>query len=487
MTAAKRRGFNAVIVESLDRLSRDQEDMAGLFKRLNHFEIELLTVNEGLATDVHVGVRGIVSSLYLKDLAAKIKRGQNGLVSEGLFPGAVTYGYSMVPGKPAERVINEEQAKIVRRIFTEYANGSSPRKIAAKMTSERIPAPSGGTEWNYQSLVSGGGKKHGGILGNKIYIGELIWNQAKTVKNPDTGSESKRARPKAEHISVAVPHMRIIDQKLWDKAQAVRMSRSETKLAGKVIHRPVLARTPHLLAGLLRCGACNGHMINSKTSNGQTYIMCSAAMQRASCSHRKHYMLAKVQRVVLDGMRDRLTSPERIKKAARTFHAEYAEQEKKNRGERLAVEKQRNKIVVQIDRLVTAISDTDEPLPALLASLKTKEIERAGIEERLRLLGASSNVVSMHPNVIEDYQKNIEKLHEELSRDPGAAENRVAFRNMIDSVIVHPVGHREPYDISVYGRLSAIMGRADLFPTARSNKEILAAEGFPRGDMDNPG
>lgn len=33
MTAAKKRSFDAVIVESLDRLSRDQEDLAGIFKR----------------------------------------------------------------------------------------------------------------------------------------------------------------------------------------------------------------------------------------------------------------------------------------------------------------------------------------------------------------------------------------------------------------------------------------------------------------------
>ena len=480
MTVAKRRGFNAVIVESLDRLSRDQEDMAGLFKRLNHFEIELLTVNEGLATDVDVGVRGIVSSLYLKDLAAKIKRGQNGLVSEGLFPGAVTYGYSMVPGKPA---INDEQAKIIRRIFAEYANGSSPRKIAAAFTREAIPAPSGGTEWNYQSLVSGGGKKHGGILGNRLYIGELIWNQNRTVKNPDTGSETKRARPKAEHITAAVPHLRIIDQELWDKAQAVRTSRSAA-CRGR---RPVLARSTHLLSGLLRCGVCNEHITNSKVSNGRTYVMCSAALQRSACSHRKHYMLAKVQRVVIDGMRERLTDPERIKRAARTFHAEYAEQEKKISSERAAVEKQRNRATIQIDRLVTAISDTDQPLPALMEQLKAKETERAGLEERLRLLGASSNVISMHPNVLEDYQANVERLHEELSHNPAGAENRVAFRNMIDTVVVHPVGYREPYEVSVYGRLSAIMGRAVLFPTARSNKEILAAEGVSRCDTDNPG
>jgi len=34
--AAKRREFDAIIVESLDRLSRGQEDLAGLYKRLKH-------------------------------------------------------------------------------------------------------------------------------------------------------------------------------------------------------------------------------------------------------------------------------------------------------------------------------------------------------------------------------------------------------------------------------------------------------------------
>src|SRR5881394_2940665 len=53
MQAAKRRSFDAVISESLDRLSRDQEDLAGIFKRLKFGEIRLIT-NEGEATDIHV-------------------------------------------------------------------------------------------------------------------------------------------------------------------------------------------------------------------------------------------------------------------------------------------------------------------------------------------------------------------------------------------------------------------------------------------------
>jgi site-specific DNA recombinase len=488
-TAAKTGAFDVVIVESLDRLSRDQEDLAGLFKRLKHYGVALLTVNEGVTTDIHVGIRGIMGAMYLKDLGDKIKRAQIPLVQEGSIPGTVTYGYDRVVGKPGERVINQAQAKIIRRIFTEYANGLSPRKIAAGLTHDRVPTPSGGAAWNYQSLISGGGKARGGILGNRLYVGELIWNQHYTVKDPDTGVESKRPRPKGEHITVAVPHLRIIDDKLWGAAEKVRNGRSVAKygLSGKIVrHHPVVARSQHLLSGLLRCGACNGHMIVTKMSGGKRYVTCSAAFQKATCSHRKSYVMNSLQELVLDGMRNRLTDPKAITEAARVYHSEYQAQSKKQSAERQLVEKNRNRLVVQIERLVAAISDSDEPLPGLLEALKTKETERVGLEERLRQLKGHCNVVALHPNVMSDYRANVEKLHAALSRDTESQENRLAFHNMIDSIVVHPTEYRAPYEVSVYGRLSAMLG-VDLFPTARSNAEILAAEGFSRADKGNPG
>jgi hypothetical protein len=77
----------------------------------------------------------------------------------------------------------------------------------------------------------------------------------------------------------------------------------------------------------------------------------------------------------------------------------------------------------------------------LLASLKTKEIERRGLEERIRLLGAESNVTTLHPNVIKAFGKNIETLHEKLKRNSDDPECRMAFGNIIDSIIVHPTGN----------------------------------------------
>jgi site-specific DNA recombinase len=71
--------FDVVVSESLDRISRDQEDLARIYKRLRFKQIEIWTVQDGRAGEIHVGVKGLLGALYLKDLAQKTKRGQAGV------------------------------------------------------------------------------------------------------------------------------------------------------------------------------------------------------------------------------------------------------------------------------------------------------------------------------------------------------------------------------------------------------------------------
>jgi hypothetical protein len=69
MDAARDGTFDVILVEALDRLSRDQEDLAGLWKRLNFLGIELRAVHDGKADQIQIGIRGLVGALYLQDLA----------------------------------------------------------------------------------------------------------------------------------------------------------------------------------------------------------------------------------------------------------------------------------------------------------------------------------------------------------------------------------------------------------------------------------
>jgi site-specific DNA recombinase len=487
--AAKARKFNAIIVESLDRLSRDQADLAGLFKKLKFYGVDLRTLNEGKATDVQIGLRGIVGSMYLKDLGDKVRRHHFGRVREGKVMGIVTYGYRAVPGKPGQREIDPERAAIVRRIFTEYASGVSPRAIALGLTGDNIPSPNGFKEWSHQSFLGGGGKA--GMLRNRLYVGELIYNKSHSIRDPETGGWSSRDNPETEHLITAVPHLRIIEQPLWDAAQEIREGRAITRAGrGGIPTRRVVGRSDRLLAGLLRCGACHGHMILSGSSRGIQFVACAAAHNRSGCAHRKAYIMNMLQQVVFDSMHAQLTAPEFIKEQARAYVLEFARLEKENSSERLTVERQRNKIMVQIDRLVAAISDSDEPLPALLASLKVKETERVGLEERIRLLGAETNVTTLHPQALAAFGKGIESLRDKLAIDvlESSPACRMAFRNVVDSIVVHPTGYRKPYEISIYCRVSAIMGGVELFPATRSNAEILQSEGVSLAAIPaNPG
>ena len=86
------------------------------------------------------------------------------------------------------REIIQEQAEIVNRVFSEFATGMSPNQIAHGLNNDQILGPSGGL-WR-DKTVRGHIKRGTGILNNELYIGRLVWNRQRYVKNPETGNGS---------------------------------------------------------------------------------------------------------------------------------------------------------------------------------------------------------------------------------------------------------------------------------------------------------
>lgn len=116
---AARGRFDMILAEGLDRLSRDQEDTARIFKQLNFANIKLFTVAEGEIGELHIGFKSTLNALYLKDLAAKTHRGLRGRIEAGKSAGGLCYGYDIPRGINADgspttgdRAINETEALI---------------------------------------------------------------------------------------------------------------------------------------------------------------------------------------------------------------------------------------------------------------------------------------------------------------------------------------------------------------------------------------
>ena len=56
LEAARQHRFDVVLAEAIDRLSRDQEDVAAIYKRLHFHGVTIVTVSEGEITPLHVGL-----------------------------------------------------------------------------------------------------------------------------------------------------------------------------------------------------------------------------------------------------------------------------------------------------------------------------------------------------------------------------------------------------------------------------------------------
>ena len=227
LTAARAGDFDVVVAEALDRLSRDQEDVAALFKRLHFAGIAIVTLTEGRITPLHVGLKGAMNSIFLQDLADKTRRGLRGRIENRRSGGGNSFGYDVVAGDDhrGERIINEAQAAIVRLIFENYAAGMSPKRIALQLNKERIQAPRGGC-WS-SSTINGNRRRGTGIINNEVYVGRIVWNRLAYLKEPETGRSTVTLEPIAGPGGGGCPRM------AHHPRRAVARGTGETGSAGR--------------------------------------------------------------------------------------------------------------------------------------------------------------------------------------------------------------------------------------------------------------
>ena len=93
---AQMSAFDVVLSEGLDRLSRNQADIASIYQKLQFRDVVIETVSEGVISEMHIGLKGTMSALYLKDLAQKTKRGLEGRILQGRSGGGNAYGYDVI-------------------------------------------------------------------------------------------------------------------------------------------------------------------------------------------------------------------------------------------------------------------------------------------------------------------------------------------------------------------------------------------------------
>lgn len=216
----------------------------------------------------------IMNEWYAKDTSNKIRAIFRSRMQDGKrCSGAIPYGYRRDPEDKNHLLIDEEAAKVVRRIYQMVIDGMGSQAIANQLTADNVLIPSAYLEqsehgesrnhsyhdpcrWNCTAVSY--------ILDKQEYMGHTVLG--KTICENFKTKKRRKARPD-ELIIFENTHEPIIDAETWYLVQKLRR-RTRRKLAnGSYSHR---------LSGLVYCADCGKRLSYSSPQSqhrpdGKTY------------------------------------------------------------------------------------------------------------------------------------------------------------------------------------------------------------------------
>ena len=476
MQDAQASRFDLVLAESLDRISRDQEDIAGVYKRLTFAGVRMVTLSEGDISELHIGLKGTMGALYLKDLADKTRRGLRGRVEDGKSGGGNSYGYKVVrksgaDGEPerGEREIDPAEAAIVRRIFADYAAGKSPRQIAHELNAEGVPGPRG-KGWGPSTLF-GNVKRGTGVLNNELYIGRRVWNRQRFLKDPETGKRVARLNPEDEWIVQEVPELRILDDDLWRavKARQKEIRKRYVDADGNGLR--ATHRKRYLFSGLIKCAECGG----GYSIAYRDHFGCSTVKNKGTCSNHTRIARAELEQRILHALRNHLMSPALFKE----FCEEYTREINRLRMEASSGLAAKRAELERAERGIRKIIDAIKE-GYRTPGMKEELFELEDRKERLtkELSSAEEPPALIHPSMAEEYRKRVDRLFVALEDEQARLEASEDVRSLVGRIVVGP-GENDKADLWLEGDLAGILTLAagKKTPAHPEDEQVLLSAG----------
>lgn len=247
--------IDRILTKSISRFARNTRDCLAILRELRELGVTVFFEKENIDTartadEMMIAIMGGLAQEESQSISRNIRWSLHRKMAAGTLGVArVPYGYDKVNGR---LVINDEQAAVVRRIFSLYLGGMGARRIAALFNSEGLPAPES-TAWNNITVYK--------MLAQEMYLGDIRWQKTVSVfmgtSHPNTGQ--------ANSFYVSGSHEPIIDRETFESAQALRLK--SVRPAEKTNNSPFRQKVV--------CGIC-----------GRSYYLIGAARPYWQCTRR---------------------------------------------------------------------------------------------------------------------------------------------------------------------------------------------------------
>ena len=162
--------WDTILVIKMDRIHRNSKNFMLMMEDLKKHSKEFVSMTESLDTSTAMGrfVMDIIqriAQLESEQIGERVYIGmeQKARTNGGVLGFNIPYGYDYSDGK---LIIKEDEARVVKDIYSWYTEGKSMGEIAKMLNNSKIPTKKGGV-WAKKTIST--------ILKNPTYCGYLHW------------------------------------------------------------------------------------------------------------------------------------------------------------------------------------------------------------------------------------------------------------------------------------------------------------------------
>lgn len=259
--AVAEKQVDVILCYDPDRLSRNQLHQLLLIDEFERGGVEIVfvtvTYERNAEGKLLYSIRSAVAEFERAKIRERSVRGKRGKALAGkVVMNTHPYGYEY--DRERSTYVPNENAKIVRRIFSEVISGKSIYEVMKQLNTEKIPSPKGGV-WHVAVISR--------ILRNTIYAGE-VRQFRETKKKVDGKWKTER---KNEYITVACEPI-VTREEFVAAAQAVARQKQWNRRN---------TRYEYLLQNLVFCGFCGRRLDIVQRGRKKYYYLCSSHRQKA--------------------------------------------------------------------------------------------------------------------------------------------------------------------------------------------------------------
>lgn len=275
----KPKPFDAILLWKFSRFARNREDSI-VYKSMLRKQcgIDVISISESIGDDkMSVLIEALIEAMdeyYSINLSEEVKRGMTEKVSRGEAVTIPSFGYQIRDGK---YIPDPDTAPIIRRIFTDFANGKGMIVIARELNDMGLRTRRGNLFENRTIRY---------ILRNPVYIGKIRWTP--------TGKANHRVE-NDDTMIIDGTHEPLIDMELWERVQEKIKSSSRTKYM-----RQSDPKEPFMLQGLVRCSACGATLCQAVN---HTSLQCYA-YAHGKCKTSHSISIRKINTMIMTAVED---------------------------------------------------------------------------------------------------------------------------------------------------------------------------------------